>query len=133
MYLKFIKYLWSEGVKKKILGPMTVTFGTVLAGRSCYDLGKFENIVAMGKTTGAESMTVIFLTPVVNLYKWFADGNLQLFCITVINNISHYLKMPLIYVTFIIMFIVSIGVIFLIYYLYKIYIKFKYSKKWSSI
>jgi len=49
----------------------------------------------MGKTTGAEPMTVVFLTPVVNLYKLFADGNLQLFCIMVINNISHYLKMPL--------------------------------------
>lgn len=31
MYFKFIKYLWSEGFKKKILGLLTISFGTVLA------------------------------------------------------------------------------------------------------
>jgi hypothetical protein len=115
--MKFVIFLFGEG-KKKVITPFVKWFGLVIAGKGCYDYGKYENLIN-GVDVNAKDLTeVLFLTKIQNLLKWIQDGNFFTFLKSIINDLSYKLGLPLKIITY---FMILLSICFIIYVAFKIY------------
>jgi len=115
--LKFMKYIRLV-VGEKIISPYFKWLGLIMAGKGCYDWGRYDTVI---NGTPDNEKYIFVITKFQNFLLWIYNFEVINFIKVIINNISWYFGLPLKIVS---VFIIILCIVLCIYIPYKIYIRY---------
>ena len=127
--MKFVTFIIGEG-KNKLVTPFIKWFSLAVAGRGCYDYGRFEIIKTKGENMSkTDAVEMLVVNKFQNLLKWIIeDNNFIIFIKATINNISYKLNLPIKVISYILILLSISFIIYLFYRLYRYIFKNKKNK-----